>query len=112
MPILSINNAGIQTIRHYVQVSRGLARGAIWEVMITYESAIKACLGKADIRHATKKFKMATEPGFVPISTVNVEVEGDITVPGAPDEDEEPSTLDEPVSETLVSHSTLTSVYV
>ena len=45
---------------------------------------------------------MASEQGFVPAS-VNVEIEGDITVPGAPDEDEGPSTLDEPVSETLVS---------
>lgn len=52
---------------------------------------------------------MATEPGFVPSSSVNIEVEGDITVPGAPEEDEEPSTLDEPVSETLVSRLTLTS---
>ncbi|XP_031555596.1 protein YIPF6-like [Actinia tenebrosa] len=43
---------------------------------------------------------MATEPGFVS-SNVSVEVEGDITVPGAPDEDEQPSTLDEPVIETL-----------
>lgn len=45
---------------------------------------------------------MATEPGFVPTS-VNVDIEGDITVPGAPEEDEGPSTLDEPVSATLVS---------
>ena len=45
---------------------------------------------------------MASEQGFVPTS-VNVEIEGDITVPGAPEEDEGPSTLDEPVSETLVS---------
>lgn len=45
---------------------------------------------------------MATEPGFVPTS-VSVDLEGDITVPGAPDEDEEPNTLDEPVSATLVS---------
>lgn len=45
---------------------------------------------------------MASEPGFVP-TTVNVDIEGDITVPGAPDEDEGPSTLDEPVSATLVS---------
>lgn len=45
---------------------------------------------------------MATEPGFVPTS-VNVDIEGDITVPGAPDEDEGPNTLDEPVSATLVS---------
>lgn len=43
---------------------------------------------------------MASEQGFVPTS-VNVEIEGDITVPGAPDEDEGPSTLDEPVLETL-----------
>ncbi|KAJ7392927.1 Yip1 member 6 [Desmophyllum pertusum] len=43
---------------------------------------------------------MASEPGFVP-TAVNVEIEGDITVPGAPDEDEGPSTLDEPVSATL-----------
>ena len=50
---------------------------------------------------------MATEPGFVPSSNVNIEVEGDITVPGAPDEDDEPSTLDEPVTETLVSRSTV-----
>lgn len=47
---------------------------------------------------------MASEPGFVP-TAVNVEIEGDITVPGAPDEDEGPSTLDEPVSATLVSCS-------
>ena len=45
---------------------------------------------------------MASEQGFVPTS-VNVEIEGDITVPGAPEEDEGPSTLDEPVLETLVS---------
>lgn len=45
---------------------------------------------------------MASEQSFVPTS-VNVEIEGDITVPGAPEEDEGPSTLDEPVSETLVS---------
>lgn len=45
---------------------------------------------------------MASEQGFVPTS-VNVEIEGDITVPGAPEEDEGPSTLDEPVAETLVS---------
>lgn len=45
---------------------------------------------------------MASESGFVPTS-VNVEIEGDITVPGAPEEDEGPSTLDEPVSYTLVS---------
>ena len=45
---------------------------------------------------------MASDPGFVP-TAVNVEIEGDITVPGAPEEDEEPSTLDEPVSVTLVS---------
>jgi len=45
---------------------------------------------------------MASEPGFVP-TAVNVDIEGDITVPGAPDEDEGPSTLDEPVSATLVS---------
>lgn len=45
---------------------------------------------------------MATDPSFVP-SNVSIEVEGDITVPGAPDEEEEPSTLDEPVLETLVS---------
>lgn len=45
---------------------------------------------------------MASEPGFVP-TAVNVDIEGDITVPGAPDEDEGPSTLDEPVSTTLVS---------
>lgn len=45
---------------------------------------------------------MATESSFV-ASNVSIEVEGDITVPGAPDEDEEPSTLDEPVLETLVS---------
>ena len=45
---------------------------------------------------------MASEQGFVPTS-VNVEIEGDITVPGAPEEDEGPSTLDEPVSQTLVS---------
>ena len=32
-----------------------------------------------------------------------MEIEGDITVPGAPEEDEGPSTLDEPVLETLVS---------
>ena len=38
---------------------------------------------------------------------MNIEVEGDITVPGAPDEDDEPSTLDEPVTETLVSRSTV-----
>ncbi|XP_015752960.1 PREDICTED: protein YIPF6-like [Acropora digitifera] len=43
---------------------------------------------------------MASEQGFVPTS-VNVEIEGDITVPGAPEEDEGPSTLDEPVAETL-----------
>ncbi|XP_068703067.1 protein YIPF6-like [Montipora foliosa] len=43
---------------------------------------------------------MASEQGFVPTS-VNVEIEGDITVPGAPEESEEPSTLDEPVAETL-----------
>lgn len=49
-----------------------------------------------------QKFKMASDPGFVP-TAVNVEIEGDITVPGAPEEDEEPSTLDEPVSVTLVS---------
>ena len=49
------------------------------------------------------KFKMASEQGFVPTS-VNVEIEGDITVPGAPEESEEPSTLDEPVAETLVSY--------
>lgn len=40
------------------------------------------------------------EPSFVP-TAVNVDIEGDITVPGAPDEDEGPSTLDEPVSATL-----------
>lgn len=45
---------------------------------------------------------MASEQSFVPTS-VNVEIEGDITVPGAPEEDEGPSTLDEPVAETLVS---------
>lgn len=45
---------------------------------------------------------MASETSFV-ASNVSIEVEGDITVPGAPDEDEEPSTLDEPVLETLVS---------
>lgn len=45
---------------------------------------------------------MASESSFV-ASNVSIEVEGDITVPGAPDEDEEPSTLDEPVLETLVS---------
>ncbi|KXJ22882.1 protein YIPF6 [Exaiptasia diaphana] len=43
---------------------------------------------------------MASDPSFVP-SNVNIDVEGDITVPGAPDEEEEPSTLDEPVLETL-----------
>lgn len=45
---------------------------------------------------------MASEPSFVP-TAVNVDIEGDITVPGAPDEDEGPSTIDEPVSATLVS---------
>ena len=44
---------------------------------------------------------MASEQSYVSAS-VNVELEGDITVPGAPDEDEEPNTLDEPVAETLV----------
>lgn len=50
-----------------------------------------------------RKIKMASasDTSFVP-SNVNIEVEGDITVPGAPDEEEEPSTLDEPVLETLV----------
>ena len=35
-------------------------------------------------------------------SSAEIDIEGDITVPGAPDSDDEPSTLDEPVSETLV----------
>ncbi|CAB3997016.1 YIPF6 [Paramuricea clavata] len=34
-------------------------------------------------------------------SSAEIDIEGDITVPGAPDSDDEPSTLDEPVSETL-----------
>ncbi|EDO44493.1 predicted protein [Nematostella vectensis] len=42
----------------------------------------------------------ASDGGFVP-TNVSIDVEGDITVPGAPEEDEEPSTLDEPVTETL-----------
>jgi hypothetical protein len=37
-------------------------------------------------------------------SSAEIDIEGDITVPGAPDSDDEPSTLDEPVSETLVRH--------
>ena len=31
------------------------------------------------------------------------DLEGDITVPGAPEEDDEPNTIDEPVKETIVS---------
>lgn len=46
---------------------------------------------------------MATNEASFVASSVNVEVEGDITVPGAPDADDGPSTLDEPVIETLVS---------
>ena len=38
--------------------------------------------------------------------TTEIDVEGDITVPGAPDSDDEYSTLDEPVSETLVPFTT------
>ena len=37
-------------------------------------------------------------------SSAEIDIEGDITVPGAPDSDDEPSTLDEPVSETLVRY--------
>ena len=37
-------------------------------------------------------------------SSAEIDIEGDITVPGAPDSDEEPSTLDEPISETLVRY--------
>ena len=64
--------------------------------------------GKRILATRQRYFKMATltEQSFVPSSSVNIEVEGDITVPGAPEEDEEPSTLDEPVSETLVRHFT------
>lgn len=47
--------------------------------------------------------KMATNEASFVASSVNIEVEGDITVPGAPDADDGPSTLDEPVIETLVS---------
>lgn len=46
---------------------------------------------------------MATNEASFVASSVNIEVEGDITVPGAPDADDGPSTLDEPVIETLVS---------
>ena len=41
-----------------------------------------------------------------PLLSVNadteIDIEGDITVPGAPEGDDDISTLDEPVSETLV----------
>lgn len=37
-------------------------------------------------------------------SSTDIDIEGDITVPGAPDSDDEPSTLDEPISETLVRY--------
>ena len=49
-----------------------------------------------------------------PLISVNesteIDIEGDITVPGAPESDEEPSTLDEPVSETLVQLFCLTCI--
>ena len=40
-------------------------------------------------------------------NTTEIDIEGDITVPGAPEKDDEPSTLDEPVSETLVRFKVL-----
>ena len=65
---------------------------------------------------ATVQSNMATDVKFQaisdgeeqesPLMSVNssaeIDIEGDITVPGAPDSDDEQSTLDEPVSETLV----------